>query len=386
MDAKNKLYEMEGQLSEEIESISEFIFSHPELGNQEFASSQFLAGKLAAHGFDVTYPYLGMDTAFYAQLYCGDGPKVAFLAEYDALPGYGPSKNQNAHACGHNWIAASTLGAAVTLAKLKDTFSGTVIVIGTPAEETTGGKCELVKKGAFGQVDAAIQMHLGAENNCNILTLAMDSIEFRFQGTAAHAAAYPQLGVNALDGVQLTFAGINALRQHMRSDARVAGIVTEGGAACNIVPDSAACRFYIRAKDRAYLKELTQKAINCAKGAELMTGAKMSYSYFENSFDNLVYHDGLRQLLLANLKELGTDSFVESDAEASGSSDIGNVSHVCPVVYCELDTGARPKVHAHNEAFLPYVHGKLAADTLHTAAKAMAATAFDVFQNPGILG
>lgn len=325
---KEELYLAEDNLAAEIEEISEFVFNHAELGSEEFKSCKYLVEKLKEHGFTVTCPYLDLDTAFRAELYCGEGPKVAVLPEYDALPGYGPNKDEVAHACGHNWIAASTLGAA--------------------------------------------------------LTLAMDSIEFRFQGTASHAAAYPEKGVNALDAVNLMFAGINAMRQQTRNDARVAGIITSGGAACNIIPDYAACQFYIRAKDRAYLEELTQKVINCAKGAELMTGAKLEYFNFENSYDDLVYHDGLRALMHKNLNDLGVTDFVDSDEEASGSSDIGNVSHVCPTVYCELDTGARPKVFAHHETFLKYVHGKMARHTLHTATKALAATALDVFENPDI--
>ena len=299
---KEELYLAEDNLAAEIEEISEFVFNHAELGSEEFKSCKYLVEKLKEHGFTVTCPYLDLDTAFRAELYCGEGPKVAVLPEYDALPGYGPNKDEVAHACGHNWIAASTLGAA--------------------------------------------------------LSLAMDSIEFRFQGTASHAATYPEKGVNALDAVNLMFAGINAMRQQTRNDARVAGIITSGGAACNIIPDYAACQFYIRAKDRAYLEELTQKVINCAKGAELMTGAKLEYFNFENSYDDLVYHDGLRALMHKNLNDLGVTDFVDSDEEASESSDIGNVSHVCPTVYCELDTGARPKVFAHHETFLKYVHGK----------------------------
>lgn len=325
---KEELYLAEDNLAAEIEEISEFVFNHAELGSEEFKSCKYLVEKLKEHGFTVTCPYLDLDTAFRAELYCGEGPKVAVLPEYDALPGYGPNKDEVAHACGHNWIAASTLGAA--------------------------------------------------------LTLAMDSIEFRFQGTVSHAAAYPEKGVNALDAVNLMFAGINAMRQQTRNDARVAGIITSGGAACNIIPDYAACQFYIRAKDRAYLEELTQKVINCAKGAELMTGAKLEYFNFENSYDDLVYHDGLCALMHKNLNDLGVTDFVDSDEEASGSSDIGNVSHVCPTVYCELDTGARPKVFAHHETFLKYVHGKMARHTLHTATKALEATALDVFENPDI--
>lgn len=333
MELKTRLYTIEDECASLIEEVSEYIYEHAELGNEEYKSSAYLVEQLEKQGFTITYPYLDIPTAFRAELVCGEGPKVAFLAEYDALPGYGEDKCQVAHACGHNWIAASTFGAAISLAHMKDVISGSIVVIGTPAEETTGGKYDLVERGAFDDIDAAIQMHLGAENNIHVVTLAMDSLEFNFKGVAAHAAAYPEKGINALDGVQLMFAGVNALRQHMRSDARVAGIITDGGVACNTVPDKAGCRFYIRAKDRAYLEELTKRIINCAKGAALMSGAKLEYHNFENSYDDLVYHEGLRQLLKENLMALGVNDFVEADEEASGSSDIGNVSHVCPCVY-----------------------------------------------------
>ena len=379
MELKTRLYTIEDECASLIEEVSEYIYEHAELGNEEYKSSAYLVEQLEKQGFTITYPYLDIPTAFRAELVCGEGPKVAFLAEYDALPGYGEDKCQVAHACGHNWIAA-----AISLAHIKDVISGSIVVIGTPAEETTGGKYDLVERGAFDDIDAAIQMHLGAENNIHVVTLAMDSLEFNFKGVAAHAAAYPEKGINALDGVQLMFAGVNALRQHMRSDARVAGIITDGGVACNTVPDKAGCRFYIRAKDRAYLEELTKRIINCAKGAALMSGAKLEYHNFENSYDDLVYHEGLRQLLKENLMALGVNDFVEAD-EASGSSDIGNVSHVCPCVYCEIDTGANPKVFAHHEDFLAYVHGDNAKHSLHTATKAMAYTALQVFLKPEIV-
>lgn len=391
MKKRDELYSIEESLKNEIEDINEFIFNNPELGNQEYISSSYLVKKLEEYGFKVIYPYLNMPTAFRAEFKKEDKNniseelKIAFLPEYDALSGYGKNKNDNAHACGHNWIAATTVGAAITLAKSNIDFNGTIVVIGTPAEETTGGKCELVEKGAFDDIDAVIQMHLGAETNINVVTLAMDSLEFCFKGVAAHAAAYPEKGVNALDAVNLMFAGVNALRQHISSDARVAGIITEGGLACNIVPDKAVCRYYIRAKERSYLKELTQKIINCAKGAALMTGTELDYHYFENSYDNLKYNESLRKLLRQNLIDLGVDNFIKSDEKASGSSDIGNVSTVCPTVYCEIDTGARPKVYAHHEDILDYVHGKNSHNTLHIATKAMAYTALQIFLNPNLL-
>ena len=384
MNIKEKLYNNIENLKNEIENISEFVFEHAELGNEEYISSAYLVQKLKEYGFQVTYPYLDIPTAFRAEYKKGDGLKIAFLPEYDALPGYGETKDKNAHACGHNWIAATTLGAAIGLATLDENFNGTIVVIGTPAEETVGGKCELADKEAFSDIDAVIQMHLGAENNINVLTLAMDSIEFNFSGVASHAAAYPEKGVNALDAVNLMFAGVNALRQHMKADARVAGIITEGGMACNIVPDKASCRYYIRSKERTYLKELTQKIINCARGAALMTGAELEYHNFENSYDNLIYNESLRNLLKTNLEDLGVSNFVD-DFEASGSSDIGNISQVCPTVYCEIDTGAYPKVFAHHETFLDYVHGENARTTLDIATKAMAYTALQIFLDPQLL-
>lgn len=371
---KNKLYEIVDACMPEIQKINEYIFDHPELGNEEFLSSQYLVDVLKEHGFHVTYPYLDMPTAFMAEFKQNEGEKVAFLAEYDALPGY---KKGNAHACGHNWISATCVGAAICLSKLSD-FSGSVIVIGTPAEETTGGKCELVEKGAFKDIDACIQMHLGAENNIEVKTLAMDSYEFNFKGVASHSAAYPENGINALDAVQLMFAGINALRQHIRSNARIAGIITNGGKACNIVPDLASCRFYIRAATREYVNELTQKIINCAKGACLMTGCTVEYHTFENHFDQLTYDAKLQSMLKQNLMDLGITHFIKD--EAAGSSDIGNVSQVCPCVYCEIETGANPKVYAHEKEFLEYVHGKSSEKTLNLATKAMAYTAYQVLK------
>lgn len=376
MSIQKRLYDLIDELMPEIQEISEYIFNHPELGDEEFESSKYLVNKLKEHGFEVQYPYLDMPTAFRAEYRCGNSEKnVCFLPEYDALPGYGPEGNDNAHACGHNWIAANSLGAAIALSKMADELNGTIVVIGTPAEETTGGKCELVDKGAFDDIDAAIQMHLGAENNNNIVTLAMDSLEFNFKGVPAHAAAYPYKGINALDAVQLMFAGVNAYRQQMRNDARVCGIITDGGQACNIIPDRAGCQFYIRAAHKEYLKVITDRIIDCAKGAALMTGAELEYHNFENSYDDLVYDAELKANLQKNLEELGVTGFVDSDIEASGSSDVGNVSHACPTVYCEIATGANPSVFCHTEEFLPYVHGENAQFTLAASTKAMAYTA-----------
>ena len=353
------------------------IFTHPELGNREHYSSAFLTSEMEKLGFRVQYPYGGLETAFRCEIGSGS-PKVAFLAEYDALPGYGPNNDQNGHACGHNWIAACTFGAADVLRRISEHFDGTVVFIGTPAEEGTGGKVDLVNAGCFDDIDAVFQAHLtGGKTQLNSRTLAIDSVEFTFEGVAAHAAGNPWKGVNALDASYLTFTGINALRQHMTPDARVHGIIEEGGVAPNIVPSHCVCKFFVRAADRDYLTELTQKVINCAKGAELMTGAKMSWRYFENSFDDLRCNPVLIDLMAKNLKDLGYDDFTTEEAVPSGSSDLGNVARVCPTCYLSLNAGNTDGSNCHEEAFLSHVNSETAYGRNLLAVKAMAATALD---------
>ena len=381
---KKRAYEIENELGKEIEEVCGFIFNNPEIGEEEYISSKYLVDKIKEYGFDTTYPYCNIDTAFRAELGDNDGPTIAFLAEYDALPGYGENK-EPAHACGHNWIAASTLGACMVLSKLKENFKGKIVLMGTPAEETTGGKCDLVKAGAFDDIDVCYQMHIEAFNNINCKALAIDSIEFSFKGVAAHAASHPHMGVNALDAVQLTFAGINALRQHVKSDVRIHGIVSNGGEAPNIVPEKASCKFYIRASERSYLDEVTKKVINCAKGAELMTGAKLSYRYFENSFDNIVNNKALQDITKNNLIEVGITDILEGKDGPVGSTDIGNVSQVCPTMYTEIALDINPMVYVHEKEFLNYANSEEAYDKLHKSVKAMVGCALDIYLEDDLL-
>lgn len=367
------------------EEISTELYEHPELSGQEMESSAYLVRKMQERGFRVQYPYGGIATAFRCEI--GEGhPKVAFLAEYDALPGYGPGKDQPAHACGHNWIAASTFGAADVLAKVSEHFSGTIVYLGTPAEETIGGKIDLVHAGCFEDIDAVFQMHLqgGAMSELNSSSLALDSVEFSFEGKAAHGAANPWDGINALDAVNLTFAGINALRQHVTPDVRMHGIVSEGGLAPNIVPAHAAAKFYIRAASRDYLNDLTQKVIRIAKGAELMTGAIMSYRFFENPFDDLRCDETLTACVAEGMHLVGAEPYNTAFSGSTGSTDIGNVSQVCPTNYVAMGLGNTDGSDIHQADFLAQVNGPLAYDKLQKAIKAMAAAALDVFADENV--
>ena len=237
----------------------------------------------------------------------------------------------------------------------------------------------LVEEGAFDDVDFAFQLHLGAENNAHVVTLAMDSLEFTFHGKAAHAAAYPHLGVNALDAVNLMFTGISYLRQQLRCDTRVHGIITKGGEACNIIPDLCACKFYIRAADKAYMEEISAKIVNIAKGASFMTGTQMEYRNFENTYYDLVNLESFQQLYVENAKLCGSGDFVDSDADASGSSDVGNVSHVCPMMYSELALKGPTPAYAHDVNFLEYLKLPCADDKLRKGIISLCLTVFDLY-------
>lgn len=388
MQLKALTAEIERQHQEEFETIHREILRFAEIGMQEFRSSRCLVEYMQGQGFAVEHPYCGFETAFCASKGT-KGPKIAFLAEYDALPGYGPDKH-NAHACGHNWIAAVTAGAAVTLAEVceKAGIDAQVLLIGTPAEESYGTKVEMAASHRLDDIDLCLQAHLESRTSVCTHGLALSSLKFHYKGKAAHASIAPWDGINALDAVQLVFAGVNALRQHIRPDARIHGVVTHGGDVPNTVPDSASALFYIRAAKRSYADQLVEKMLNIAKGAELMTGAKLEVEYPELPMDDIVHLPILQELTERHLREEGfiptlTD---EEAAAAAGSSDIGNVSHVCPTMYLEVAPPNAP------QPFLPHAESSLALledpcvfEALHAVARAMTEIALEALQNPQIL-
>lgn len=366
------------ELKEQIFNIGDYIFEHPELGDAEYLSVEYLTGLLRAYGFKVECPYKDLKTAFRAELGDEATPKIAFLAEYDALPGYGPDKKP-AHACGHNWIAATTVGAALALSKLKSSFNGRIVVIGTPAEETTGRKIDLANNGAFDDIDAAFQMHLYENSNLKGRALAMDSVEFEFIGKASHAAVYPYDGINALDAVQLTFNGISFLRQQLKSDVRIHGIVTEGGEAPNIIPDRCKCLFYVRAAKKKYFQEVFEKVKNCARGAALMTGAELKINQYENAYDDLIINPVLAEITAKYMERAGFEPLSQED-EIPGSTDIGNVSYCCPTLYGNVGiAGGKAKVH--EEEFLKYANSDKAKERMLMTVETFVNSAIELYQN-----
>lgn len=381
-ELKSAVSAIESQYRTEFQEISNFIFNHPELGGEEYVSSKFLAEVLEGHGFKVSFPYEDLKTAFIAEYGDEDGPSIAFLAEYDALPGYNTPSGKG-HACGHNWIAATMCGCAIVLSKMKKHFKGKILLIGTPAEETFGAKVDMEKKGAFTNIDVVFQAHLENETVVDSAALAMSEIQFEFTGKAAHAASYPEEGINALDAVQLTFMGINSLRQHVKPDVRIHGIITEGGVATNIIPDKGVCQITVRSSSREYLKYVESRVIDCASGAALMTGARLEYKYLGNTFDDLINVPLLIDMMKNNLREVGISKFLsKEEAQPPGSTDLGNVSYKCPTLYVEVDLEGDRPFKVHEEEALKYVNSEYAYKKITQVINAMAFTALELYIDP----
>lgn len=364
------------RLRQRLDEIRQAIHSHPELGGQEFFAQDLLSSELEKGGFTVERGYCAIPTSFHAVLKGkSDRPAVALLAEYDALPGIG-------HACGHNIIGTASVGAALALAPLLPHLPGSLHVFGTPAEETNGAKVVLAAAGSFSQIDAAMMMHPSGRTVLMAPSLAMDAIEFSFKGRAAHAASAPHEGINALDAVLITFNAINALREHVRPDVRIHGIITKGGEAPNVVPEEAVARFYIRAARRSYLNQVVEKVINCARAGALATGAELSVSNFEYSFDEMRNNSVLAAAMRENLLALGEE--VHASGEGLGSLDMGNVSQVVPSIHPYIAIGPATLT-SHTREFAEAAGSESGLRGLIVGAKALAATALDVLLTPSLL-
>jgi amidohydrolase len=357
-------------------NVAREIGDHPEIGYQEFYAVEVLTRFLRRHGFDVEYSVAGLETAFVAR-YKGSkpGPRIAFLAEYDALPGIG-------HGCGHNLIGAASAGAAITLSKSLD-LPGEVIVIGSPAEETSGAKVTLVEHGIFEGIDTALMFHPGSQNVPEISTLALDAMEFVFLGRPAHAVAAAQYGVNALDALINFFNGINALKKQIPEDARINGIITEGGTAPNIIPERAVARFYLRARKRKLLDELREQVIRCAQGAAAMVSAQVSWRMFEFSYDEMLTNRALAEAFAENLKELGI-RHISTPQNAMGSVDMGNVSRVVPAIHPYLALGHGTDI-PHTRGFADASLSQSGERVLLLALRVLALTGWDVLTDERLL-
>jgi amidohydrolase len=351
------------------------IHGNPELGFKEFEATRWLAEFLSERGFSVEKGICDLPTAFQATQGRGR-PRVAFMAEYDALADIG-------HACGHNLIATASVGAALGAAKASATLGGTIVVIGTPAEEVYGGKAIMANRGWFQDLDAAMLVHPDNADVATAHALACQGIDIEFIGKAAHAAARPDAGINALEAVLLSFAGINALRQHMRSSSRVHGIITDGGQAVNVVPDHAAASFLVRARDDAYLDELKERVLNCFVAAAKATGAELRYKWDEARYATMRNNMPMALLYKENMRRLNRDPLLVENQEAYGSTDVGNVSHLTATIqpYVAIASGAI----IHSREFAEAARSEAGIKGMIDAAKAMAMTAIDLIADPAIM-
>ena len=312
----------------------------------------------------------GLDTAFEGRIGQGEGPNVAVLAEYDALPGIG-------HACGHNLIATAALGAALALDHVQDQLRGTVTFLGTPAEEKGGGKEVMARAGAFDGVDAALMMHPAGVNLATMPCICVAEVEAVYHGRAAHASAMPHRGLNALDGLLLAYQAISNLRQHIRPTERIHGIVTDGGQAPNIVPERAAGEFYVRAKDEAALAKLKPRVQACFEAGAKGSGCDVDVRWAEVDYLDLNTNEPLAEVFQGHAEGLGRafESFEERRFGA-GSTDMGNVSHRVPSIHPML-AAAPPNVVIHHPDFAKWAASDMGDRAALDGAKALALTAAD---------
>ncbi len=357
------------------------IHERPEIGNQEFFASGLLTELLETNGFAVERGVAGHETAFLARRKARglDGPTIAFLAEYDALPGLG-------HACGHNIIGTTSVAAAIALRQVLDEVGGEVVVLGTPAEEggpNGSAKGSFVKHGLLDGIDAALMIHPANETRITGTSLAVDPLDFEFIGKPAHAAAAPEEGINALDAVIQLFNGINALRQHVPSDVRIHGIITHGGDAPNIIPEYAKARFFIRAATRSRLDQVTQRVKAIAEGAALATGAKLNVIAFQNQVDNLLLNRRFDAVFTEVMESLG-ETVITEERKGLGSTDAGNISQVVPTIHPYIKIGPSDLV-GHTVEFREAARSPEGDAALILGAKALALTALRLLIDPVVL-
>ncbi|RMG59803.1 MAG: M20 family peptidase [Deltaproteobacteria bacterium] len=329
-----------------LKEIVQQMHDNPEVSLKERNTSRFLSEILEKEGFSVDRGICGMPTAFDARSGKGRGPKVALLAEMDALPGLG-------HACGHNIVAASSVGAGIILARLlrQRNTGGSVHVVGCPAEEMGFGKARMVERGFFDGFDAAMMVHPSSRRVVDKGYLALRRMKITFHGKAAHASAYPEEGVNALDALVLFFTSIGLLRQQLKEGIRLHGIITKGGTAPNVIPEETEAYFYLRAKTVEDLETLTERVKNCARGAARSTGCRVKTRPVSYTLKPMLINETLASIYREGMRSMGlTEDDVPRDRNL-GSSDIGNVSHACPSIQPLVPISREGKIEIHTHRF-----------------------------------
>jgi amidohydrolase len=357
---------------------SHSIHGRPELGFEEHHAHDLLTSILAEAGLDTERGAYDVATAFRATAGTGHGPTVAILCEYDALPEIG-------HACGHNVIAAAGLGAALAAASVVEAAGGRLVVLGTPAEEGGGGKIVMARRGAFESVDAAVMVHPADVDLLAMSTIAVQQLEAVYEGKAAHAAAFPWEGRNALDAAVLGYLGVAALRQHIRPTERVHGVFTKGGDKPNIVPKEAVTYWFVRSDTLASLEVLKPRVLASLEAGALATGCTMRHEWDDHPYADVRDNAALQAAFAANAAAVGRDLVPpDQDHKVVGSTDMGNVSYLVPSIHPMLQV-APPGVPIHSPEFARYAGGEEGDRAVIDGAKALALTVVDLWAHATLL-
>lgn len=361
--------------------VSHRIHARPELRFQEFFASSLLADVLREAGFELEVGCGGLETAFIARYDTGrQGPTIAIFCEYDALEEIG-------HGCGHNIIAAAGLGAGLLTREWlasSDAAAGRLVVVGSPAEEGGGGKIALLENGCLEGIDAAMMIHPSGENLSSMRTLSRLSLDLEFTGRAAHAAVSPERGVNALDAAVLTLNAIGLLRQQLPGDARVHGIITRGGDAGNIIPETSAIEATVRAEDHVRLAEDVQPRVeNCARGAALATGAEVAIRHPTPMYAAIRPNPVLGAIVEAHFGRLGRRTEPPRTEVYPGSTDMGNVSQVIPSIHPNVEI--IPGLDMHSRRAAELAGGPEGDRCALDGALLLAMTAVHLFDDPELM-
>lgn len=372
-DSLSYIQEAVKKHEKEAAALSDHLAANPEVAYEEYKSSRAMADILAQAGFQVTYPFAGYDTAFCGVLDNGDGPSVAILTEYDALPGVG-------HGCGHNLHGSMSILTGLTLMELKDKFNGKVYVVGTPAEEANGAKITMASDGIFDQMDLAVMMHSAPNGVClpNTDALSLRSYIIEFFGQTAHAVACPWQGRSALAAARKFLDLVDARRECFTPDARVNAVILNGGLVPNVIPDYAKIKMEFRTASMKRLEDVDDAIHKCAKGAALALDCQVKLDCPFPDFADVVRNIPLEEEISDLLTELG---FAMAPlGPCTGSSDVGNVSYRCPTIQPQLAITDQNYA-LHTVEFCQATQTPMAHEAMAKGAAAMTALALKIFND-----
>ena len=376
LEAKKEICSYIDSIAPELIELSHSIHAQPELAYEEHFAHECLTKTLSEKGLEVEKGAYELDTAFEANA-GSSGPIIALLCEYDALPGIG-------HACGHNIIAAAGIGAGLAASEFTEPFNGRLRILGTPAEEGGGGKVRMLNKGAFDSVEAVLMIHPADADLPNISSLAVQQLKATYTGKAAHAAAAPEKGINALDGAVLGYMGVAALRQHIAPDERLHGIFTNGGQKANIVPETAEAIWYARSSTMERLENLKARLVETLYGGARSAGCDIQIEWVNEPYAEVLDNTPLLEAYMKNSESVGRGIKAADDDGVVGSTDLGNVSHVVPSIHPMVKVAPQGTA-IHTVDFEKCAKSEEGDKGLLDSAKSLAMTVLDCWKDPSLL-